>query len=185
MHARKGRGKGIGSKSLASPCSTDGDEICEWSDQWTQSKQLYVHFYEFNSKKLWKARWNLVYVVAVLLGSTRALESGVGSSWNGRMMAHASIVAATPLLVHGRCFFPGLNYFYVIAYTAKKGTQYCEMVLAWFTIRENVNSGLLFLGIILSQVQVFSFSLPVYCGQWNSYFTLHVVNAVNQNLRYT
>ena len=46
----------MGSKSHAHPCSTIGDEICEWSDQWTQPKQLYVHFYEFHSKKPTKAR---------------------------------------------------------------------------------------------------------------------------------
>ena len=32
--------------------------------------------------------------------------------------------------------------------------------------------------------RVFSLSLLVYCGQWNSYFLLHIVNAVNQSLGY-
>jgi len=58
------------------------------------------------------------------------------------------------------------------------------MVLACFEVRENVNCCLLFLGIFTFSSPVF-LSLLVYCGQWNSYFLLHIVKAVNQNLRYT
>jgi hypothetical protein len=30
--------------------------VAQWSDQWTQSKQFYVHFYEFHSNKPLTAR---------------------------------------------------------------------------------------------------------------------------------
>lgn len=64
--SKKGRGKSSCDPNLMQVrVAQSGDEICECSDQWTRSKQLYIRFYEFHSKKPSKA-CNLVYVVAVL-----------------------------------------------------------------------------------------------------------------------
>ena len=80
QYMQEGGGEVMGSKSHASPCGTVGDEICECSDQWTQSKQLYVHLYEFHSKNPSKTVEMWCTQLHCYFGSTCALESGVGSS---------------------------------------------------------------------------------------------------------